>query len=274
MKVLRGLCLIVVMSVAAVSFAGDIQVSCETGLRVYLDGEFMGTSSAREDGLFLMNVATGAHTIRLEKDGFLPQDFSVKVLRLPIEVTAEQFSPAPTLPSEQIETVSVELKQPVGILVVASAPQNCVVEVDGKSEEKTTPQLAIGGLAAGDHAISFSKEGYETISGEVTIRPGMEVSVRGNLLTGKVEVIHEGVGALRVISKPNKCTVHILGMRKDKIYQNLNLTHLPAGEHRMVVSIAGRELATKVLIMDRHRTIVEVSFMKGDEPFLFSYVPQ
>ena len=44
------------MSVAAVSFAGDIQVFCSPGLRIYLDGEFMGTSSVKEDGHFLMNV--------------------------------------------------------------------------------------------------------------------------------------------------------------------------------------------------------------------------
>ena len=73
----RQICLLFLMSVSAVSFAGDIQVFCAPGLRVYLDGELMGTSSAKEDGLFLTNVPNGARTVRVEKDGFLPQSIQV-----------------------------------------------------------------------------------------------------------------------------------------------------------------------------------------------------
>ena len=78
MKIARWLCLFFVTSVAAVSFAGDIQVSCSPGLRVYLDDEFMGTSSAKEDGLFLMNVPHGTRVIRVEKDGFVPQSIQIE----------------------------------------------------------------------------------------------------------------------------------------------------------------------------------------------------
>ena len=44
----------------------------------------------------------------------------------------------------------------VGNLVITSAPQNCVVEIDGKSQPKTTPQLTVEGLAAGEHTIEVS----------------------------------------------------------------------------------------------------------------------
>ena len=50
MKCARWTYLFFVMSVAVVSFAGDIQVFCSPGLRIYLDGEFMGTSSVKETG--------------------------------------------------------------------------------------------------------------------------------------------------------------------------------------------------------------------------------
>ena len=133
--------------------------------------------------------------------------------------------------------------------------------------------MSIGGLEAGEHTISFTKEGWEPISSVVTVSPGADVTIRGNFKDGKVEVIHKGLGALRVLSKPNRCTVHLLGMSKDKIHQNLNLGKLPAGVHRLVVTMPGRELSTEVLIMDRHRTIVEVSFMKGDQPFVISNEP-
>lgn len=275
MKISRWLCLFVVLSVSMVAFAGDIQVSCEPGLRVFLDDEPMGTSSAREDGLFLMNVMAGSHTIRIEKDGFLPQTFDVDTTMPSIEIFVEEFEPLPVAPAA-MEAAPAKPKtttKGVGGLVITSAPQYCFVAVDGKVQEKTSPSMTVGGLAAGEHTISFTKEGWEPISAVVDVSPGADVTVRGNFKEGKVEVIHKGLGALRVISKPMKCTVHVLGMRKDKIYQNLNLGQVPAGVHWMVVSIPGRQLPIEVLIMDRHRTIVEVSFMKGDEPFVVTHVP-
>ena len=54
---------------------------------------------------------------------------------------------------------------------------------------------------------------------------------------------------------------------------SLNLTHIPAGEYPIVVEISGRKLSTKVMIRDATRTVLEVSFLKGDEPFVVSYVP-
>jgi len=272
MNCARLICMVFVMSVAALSVAGDIQVFCSPGLRVYLDNEFIGTSSAKEDGLFLMSVANGSRTIRVEKDGFVPQRIQIEVSKFPIEVTVGDLSPEPVVhyknPAEA-ETV----KQLVGNLVITSAPQNCVVEIDGRSETKTTPQLSIDGLAAGEHTISFSKSGYDPISGVVTIQPGAEVTVRGNFKAGRVETIHEGKGSLRVISTPMRCTVRFSGMMRQKSHPKLNLTFIPAGEYSIAVSIPGRELSEKILILDRQRTIVEVDFSNSDEPIVVSYVP-
>lgn len=272
MKIARWLCLFFVMSLSAVSFAGDIQVSCSPGLRVYLDEEFMGTSSANQDGLFLINVPHGTRIIRVEKDGFVPQSIEVEVSDFPIEVRVGQLSPGPFARYTK-EPEAGTVAQLVGNLTITSAPQNCTVEIDGKSETKDTPQLSIGRIAAGEHTISFSKPGYEPISHVVTIHPGADVTVRGDLFAGKVETTYEGRGALRVISNPKRCTVRFRGKTEEKIHMNLNLTHIPAGEYPIVVSIRGRKLSTSVLIMDGQRIILEVSFVKGDEPFVVSYVP-
>ena len=75
------------MSVSAVSFAGDIQIFCPPDLRIYLDDEVMDTSSAEEDGLFLMNVPIGTRRIWVEKDGFVPQSIQVEVSNFPIVVS-------------------------------------------------------------------------------------------------------------------------------------------------------------------------------------------
>lgn len=64
--------------VAAEGF-GRLQVTCRPGVRVYLDGEFVGLTTADEDGLFLREVAAGDHVVRVEKLGFEPVDFEVEV---------------------------------------------------------------------------------------------------------------------------------------------------------------------------------------------------
>jgi hypothetical protein len=272
MKLAHRFCLFLVIGVSAAAFAGDIQVSCSPGLRVYLDDRLMGTSNAMQDGLFLMDVRKGSHVIRIEKDGFLPRTIQVEVSDFPIEVRVGELVPDPGAHVRK-EATAAPIREEVGYLVITSAPQNCTVEIDGRAEIKETPQISIDRLAAGEHTLSFSKPGYETISGVVNIPPGTEVTVRGNLFDGKIETVHEGRGALRIHSTPKSCTVYFRGERHDKIHLALNLTRIPAGEYPIVVEIPGRRLSTTVLIRDEMRTVLEVSFIKGDEPFTVSYVP-
>src|SRR5210317_1554739 len=102
MRRARWMFLFFLMSVTAVSFAGDIQVSCSPGLRIFLDGKLMGTSNAKEDGLFLMNVPTGSRTIRVEKDGFVPQSIQIETSKFPIEVIVGDLSPEPVVRSKKV----------------------------------------------------------------------------------------------------------------------------------------------------------------------------
>jgi len=259
------------VAVTAVSSAGGIQVSAEPGLQIYFDGELMGTTSAREDGLFLSNVRRGRHSIRVEKAGFQPQSFEVDVINRPIEVEVGNFIPVvaavPTSPQAAAPAI-----QEVGSLVVTSAPQNITVEIDGRVEKKTTPQLSIGGISAGEHTISFSKDGFDTVTSVITIEPGAENTIHGDLKASKVEVVHHGMGSLRVISKPMRCTIWFRDEIHDKAYDRFNLTKIPAGEYPMMVMIQGRKLTTTVLIVDGQRTTVEVSFIKGDDPFVITRV--
>jgi hypothetical protein len=132
---------LLLLGVSAVSFAGDLQVFRPPELRVFLDGELMGTSSERDDGLFLMNVPYGTRTIRVEKDGFVPQSIQVEGSNFPIEVRVGELSPEPIVRYMKEAEAVIQL---VGNLVVNSAPQNCGVEIDGKPTDKRTPQLSIG----------------------------------------------------------------------------------------------------------------------------------
>ena len=275
MRILRCFLLFsLLLSVPVISSAGDVQVLCEPGLRVYLDGKDAGTSSAKEDGLFLPGVAVGGHVIRVEKVGFAPQSFKVEAEKLPIEVKVGAFSPLPAAAPPQPAPAKPEVVQMAGRLTVTSAPQNCTFEVDSQPEAKDVPVLRIDAVSPGQHTVAFSKPGFERLTGVVNVPPGGDVSVRGDLLAGRIETASEGEGSLRVFSTPEICSVQIVGKTHDKTTTVLNVTHLPAGEHRMVVTWRGRQMASNVLITAGHRTVVTVSFIRGDEPFVVSYEPE
>lgn len=273
MKSLRWLCLVLLMGAATMSFASDVQVVCEPGVQVFLDGKLVGTTSAKEDGLFLAKVPKGVHVVRVEKNGFVPQSFQVEVAKVPVEVKVAEFAPEPTPPYDS-GAAAAPVKQSAGNLVVTSAPQNCVVEIDGKPQDKGVPLLLVESLAAGEHKISFSKPGYDRISGVVKVLPGVDVAVRGDLFEGTVEAVNEGKGSLRVVSTPDHVTVHFRGKVSETYISRLNVTFVPAGEYPIRVVWRGYELSSMVAIIKGHRTVLEVSFIKGARPFAVSYEPE
>jgi hypothetical protein len=74
-----------------------------------------------------------------------------------------------------------------------------------------------------------------------------------------------------VISTPDICTVRFLGKTFDKTDARLNVSYVPAGTHKLQVAWGGRELSSDITILGGQRTVVTVSFVKGDRPFVVSY---
>ncbi len=270
---IRAGCALPVVLAAAVALAGDVQVLCEPGLRVLLDGRLAGLSSAREDGFFLVNVPAGVRTLRVEKEGYLPQTFRVEVPDHPIEITVGEFVRDPAAPGDAT-TGAASHEETGGTVVITSAPQNCTVELNGAMHSKRSPQVVLSGVAPGEHEISFSKDTYPPIRGVFAVRPGVKTAVRGNLIDGRVEVVHAGVGSLRVLCRPDRCRLRFLGRAAETSRGRWNVSHVPAGEHRLAVSVQGQERTVDVLIADGRRTVVSVSFFPGDEPVTVSYQPE
>ncbi len=78
-RVRRAVALAVILAAAGFTAAGDLQVTCRPGHRVYLDDVFVGLTIADQDGLYLRGVSAGPHTVRVEKLGFVPVERSVEV---------------------------------------------------------------------------------------------------------------------------------------------------------------------------------------------------
>ncbi|MBZ5590445.1 MAG: hypothetical protein LAO05_17990 [Acidobacteriia bacterium] len=90
-----------------------------------------------------------------------------------------------------------------------------------------------------------------------------------------METIQEGPGSLHVISTPGTCTVRFRRKTLETSLGTLNLSYVPAGPHRIVVSWKGtREPSTEIMILGGQRTIVTVKPIKGSKPFDVSHKPE
>ncbi|MHC5040551.1 MAG: hypothetical protein ACYTHM_24840 [Planctomycetota bacterium] len=101
---------------------GQIQVRCEPGVRIFLDGTFKGVTKAEVGGLVLRDVPAGPHTIRAVKEGCKPQEetltlqsgavctFTVKPFeRRPEERHDVETPPDPGPPSEELKALALRL---------------------------------------------------------------------------------------------------------------------------------------------------------------------
>lgn len=274
MRHARSVCLLLALALPAVALAGDIQVRCEPGLRVFLDNQLAGTSKASEDGLHLTNVPEGKHTVRVEKPGYFPQGFQVEVSTLPVEVNVGRFTPVLEGFSAPKTTPTPRAGDLVGKLVITSAPQYCTITIDGRSWNKKDTYLKIGPLRRGKHTISFSGAGHHPISTSIDMEPGANLTVHGDLLNGRVDASYEGIGSLRVISTPQVIKIRFLDIAETKTSPIFNRSYLPAGVHRMTVSWKTKQMSTDVLITNHHRTVVTIDFSRDEIPFRFSYEPE
>lgn len=164
------LALLVLAAAAAVAAdtppAGDLLVTCWPGFRVVLDGAPAGVTVSEEDGRYLTGLAAGEHVVRIEKDGFVPREYTVAV-------------PAGGL----VELKVGDLEPAAGAIKVLAGP-GWRVYLDDRLVGLTS--AADGGLlvpevALGPHTVRVEKLGREPVVLEVEVAGGAvaEVSVDG-----------------------------------------------------------------------------------------------
>jgi hypothetical protein len=146
--------------------------STPAGARVVLDGRDVG-----ETPLTVRNVARGAHTVRVVRDGYVPDQRRVIVsaARPAQSLTialARPAAPGPSTPPRPGLSVAA--------LYVASRPAGASVFLDGKLIG-TTP-LQIGEVAAGDHTVGLELSGYQRWSSTVHVVGGERSRVAASLV--------------------------------------------------------------------------------------------
>jgi hypothetical protein len=291
---MRHACWLVVvlaLVVAAPLHAADIQIQCEPGLQVFVDGELVGVSTAEDDGFHIADIAEGAHLLRIEKEGFRSQTFTVDMHDTDLQVEVGPFQPLPQRAAEETPTPrAIDPAAGIGSLMILTAPQSCTVVLDGKAHTKDVPRLKLDGVAAGEHAIAFSAPGQPRISGKLTVDAGQEITVRANLDLGEIKVVRNGEtevvkdrqvdvapwgqGSVRFYSEPRVCTINFSGKVIEKATPVVNRSFIPAGDYLVVASRGGREVRGTITIKRNQRAIVTISFADPLSPFTVAYEPE
>lgn len=85
---------------------GDLQITAQPGLRVYLDNEdnFVGKTNEEDDGLYLEELSAGLHTVIIKKTGFIEGRFTIEIKAgRAVEFIVDQLPPALDVPTKQRE---------------------------------------------------------------------------------------------------------------------------------------------------------------------------
>ena len=141
---------------------GYIQVTCEPGVQVFLDGELKGVTSAGQGGLILSGVSASRHQLRFEKEGCYLQVATVMVSST--EVLAYKVHPFTAKPetTDQGSPAQEQLEQKSGSLQIQSLPVACKISITGlevNGYEKYRDEVEFDKLPIGTYTAVFSALG-------------------------------------------------------------------------------------------------------------------
>ena len=139
----------------------------------FLDGRDVGRTP-----VMLRDVERGTHTVRVVREGYITEERRVTITAVrPSQALTFELPRARAAAPETAAPATLELEKVP--LTVESRPAGASVFVDGTLIGKTP--LTLGGVAAGDHAVSLDLEGYRRWSSLVRVVAGERNRITASL---------------------------------------------------------------------------------------------
>jgi hypothetical protein len=173
--------------IATSAAAGNLWITCEPGLDVYLDGQFVGVSERAEDGKYLPGISSGEHTIRIEKAGFAPVEVSIAVGPASNQIVVGELGPEikEGLPGA---AEGKEAEQLEGKIRITSNPRECNVKFADRRVLKKQPIMTITGIPIGEHKLWFESAGT-VLSTTVAVQATQTTQVMADFSNNRVTVV-------------------------------------------------------------------------------------
>ncbi len=175
-------------SAFAATAPGHIEVRSEADLKVFLDNKFVGVST--EHGLFLRDVPVGPHVVRVEKEGYHPQNSDTFMLEADQVYLYEVLKMEALLEPE--EDLNEEMSHGTGSLVLQTIPVECLITLfgiglTGNDEEivKTEDRWTSNGVRTGRYLATFSAMGVEHKE-VITIMPNRTTHIMVDIERGEM----------------------------------------------------------------------------------------
>jgi hypothetical protein len=206
------------------------------GAEISLDGK---TEPGWVTPIGLPNLSPGPHTIVVSKEGF-------EGARQAVEVKAGETV------SLTLELKTLEAPPSVGSLTIAANVQGARIILDGQSDPSWTTPYVFDELAAGRHALTISKDGYEDYQQSVTVELGGTASVTAELKAVRVAEpplapAAPRTGQLLVTSNIPGARIKLDGRSDPRWVTPFAFRDLPAGSHLVEVTQAGYTPFTSTL---------------------------
>ena len=209
---------VVVIPCAEGASAGNLSVdTVPSGASLYIDGKLAGTTPFTSG-----SIASGDHALVFRLDGY--EDLQVTIT-VPAGGNAE--GTYTMVPASKVTTIvtTATSQAATGSLTITSTPSGASVSID-ETVKGTTPFTAKA-IAAGDHLVTLTMEGYGDLSSTITVPAGGEASNQFTL----------ACNVLSVDSIPSGATLSIDGVQKGTT--PLVIRAIPAGGHTVTLKKTG-----------------------------------
>jgi serine/threonine protein kinase len=121
-----------------------------------------------------------------------------------------------------------------GLVYVTSNPGQAAVYLDSSNLNLKTP-VRIDSISAGDHTIEIRRDGYQTYSKNIMIKPGDSISLEASL----IKVLDETTtGSITISTKPNGAQVFIDGANTG-LQTPCTIQNLRTGRHNIKIAKSG-----------------------------------
>ena len=176
-------------TVGIFSQVSHIQVVAEAGISIFLDTQFRGVTSSDFGGLIIQNVNPGQHTIKVIKEGYIPQEeiINVKTGEVFTYQVGKNFVPAIKI-TEQGNKEDQAISVKMGNLKFQSLPINIHINIPKLqiNTSKVKDEWLAERIPEGVYETSFNYNG-KTLTDNFSIQNEMVTYAFINMVDGKIE---------------------------------------------------------------------------------------
>lgn len=108
---------------------GNIQIECEPGVLIFLDGDYQGKTKSVLNGIILQDIRPGEHKIKAVKEGYLPifKNFDLNKGEI-TKIDIDNFLPNIKI-TQKGKELKTAMKNRTGSLLIQSLPIECIISI-------------------------------------------------------------------------------------------------------------------------------------------------